>query len=97
MLRVFKAHRDQVWVWLRMRIVDHVTKKKKSTVWLYVPRLEMSDNDHHVVLKRGMERVEVDTSRVTAEVLRRTFRVRTCLLRPNMRGKHLVLQLPIVL
>ena len=29
-----------------------------------------------VVLKRGMERVEVDSSQVTAEILRRTFRVR---------------------
>ncbi len=29
-----------------------------------------------VVLKRGIERVEVDSSQVTTEVLRRTFRVR---------------------
>ena len=30
-----------------------------------------------VVLKRGMERVEVESSLVTTEILRRTFRVRT--------------------
>ena len=29
-----------------------------------------------VILKRGMERVEVESGQITAEVLRRTFRVR---------------------
>ena len=28
-----------------------------------------------VILKRGMDQVEVESSRVTAEILRRTFRV----------------------
>ena len=33
-------------------------------------------NNVNVVLRRGMERVEVDSCRVTTETLRRTFRVR---------------------
>ena len=43
-----------------------------------------------VLLKRGIERVEVDCSRVTTEVLRRTFRVRMVVSMPVIYSAELI-------
>ena len=60
---------------MRMRISD---SGSQHVLEAFLGSCAMSAANVQVVLRRGMERVEVDSSRVTTETLRRTFRVRHC-------------------